>query len=76
MLLLTRLNGEHLTVNATMIELVERTPDTVITLVSGRKLMVLESAEEVVDRITDYYGKIGLIGVQPQRWKEPVDHES
>jgi flagellar protein FlbD len=47
MICLTRLNGQSITVNAELIQWVESAPDTVITLTSGEKLMVLESAEQV-----------------------------
>lgn len=46
-----------------MIELIESTPDTVITLVSGKKYVVQESTNDVVSRMTEYYKKIGIAGV-------------
>ncbi|MDT8066813.1 MAG: flagellar FlbD family protein [Terriglobia bacterium] len=48
---LTRLNNQPLVVNADLIKLVEQAPDTVITLVTGEKLVVRESTEEVVRRV-------------------------
>ena len=51
MIQLTRLNNQHLTVNSDLIKFVEQAPDTVITLTTGQKIMVLESAEEVVGRV-------------------------
>lgn len=51
MIKLTRLNRNPLIVNSDLIEHIEATPDTVVTLTSGQKFMVLESAEEVVDRV-------------------------
>ncbi len=50
MILVHRLKGEPLYLNADLIEFVESTPDTVITLVDGRKMVVAESPQEVVDR--------------------------
>lgn len=47
MIRLTRLNGQPITVNAELVQWIENSPDTVITLTSGEKLMVLESAKEV-----------------------------
>ena len=44
---ITRLNGKELTLNAELIETVEETPDTVITLTSGKKIIVKESRQEV-----------------------------
>jgi len=51
MIELTRINDSPLMVNPDLIEFIERTPDTVISLTTGRKLMVRESVEEVVERI-------------------------
>ena len=54
MIRLTRLNHVPLIVNADLIEHVEVTPDTVVALTTGQKFMVLESAEEVVERVIQY----------------------
>jgi flagellar protein FlbD len=51
---LTRINHVPLVLNSDLIEHVEVTPDTVITLTSGQKLMVLESAEEVIRRVIEF----------------------
>ncbi|MFH5183177.1 flagellar FlbD family protein [Paenibacillus sp. TAB 01] len=61
MIRLTRLNAKQITVNALMIESMEETPDTIITLITGKKLTVLESAEEVTRLVTSYMQSIGLI---------------
>ena len=58
MIRLTRINHVPIMLNSDLIEHLEITPDTVITLTTGQKLMVLESAEEVVARITDFRRKI------------------
>ena len=58
MILLRRLNGSELGVNADLIERVESTPDTVLTLVDGTKYVVSEPAEEVVARIIDFRARI------------------
>ena len=50
MIKVTKLNGRELVVNADLIEFVEATPDTLISLTTGRKLMVLEDIDEVVAR--------------------------
>jgi len=44
---LTRLNGEKILVNDDLIEIVEETPDTVVTLTTGRKLIVKESRQDI-----------------------------
>lgn len=54
MIQLTRLNHVPLIVNADLIEHVEVTPDTVIALTTGQKFLVLESAEEVVERVIQF----------------------
>lgn len=45
--------------NAELIESVEETPDTVITLVNGKKLLVEESMSEIVRRVMDYRRALG-----------------
>lgn len=54
MIRVTRLNGAPLVLNSDLIEFVETTPDTVITLTTGGKLMVKESPEEITARATEY----------------------
>lgn len=54
MIQLTRLNHVPLIVNADLIEHVEVTPDTVVALTTGQKFLVLESAEDVVERVIQY----------------------
>jgi len=54
MIKLTRLNHVPLIVNADLIEHVEVTPDTVVALTTGQKFMVLESAEEVVEKVVQF----------------------
>ncbi|WP_077615086.1 flagellar FlbD family protein [Caenibacillus caldisaponilyticus] len=64
MIKLTRLNGKTFTLNACFIEQVEELPDTTVTLISGKKIVVKESEAEVVERMIDFYKKIGLYAVQ------------
>ena len=54
MIYVTRLNHTSVVLNADLIEYVETTPDTVISLTTGQKLMVRETAEEIVARVVDY----------------------
>jgi flagellar protein FlbD len=58
MILLSRLNGTTLGVNADLIERVEANPDTVITLIDGTKFVVAEAADEVVARIVEFRARI------------------
>ena len=55
MILVTRLNGvEQFFVNEDKIEFIEETPDTVISLESGKKIVVMESAADVIRRIIEF----------------------
>ncbi len=54
MIYVTRLDGSQLVVNADLIEMVEHTADTVITLSDGKKLVVVTPVNEVVDRVVAY----------------------
>ena len=58
MIQLTRLNNQPLIVNSDLIKLVENTPDTVLTLVTGEKIVVLESTKQVVDKIVDFRRRV------------------
>jgi flagellar protein FlbD len=62
MIHVTRLNQSSIVLNCDLIEQIESTPDTVITLVNNQKLTVLETADEIVDRIRTYRRSI----VRPQ----------
>ena len=54
MIELTRLNGQAVVVNADLVEMIERTPDCLISMTTGRKLMVREDLGEVRDRLLAY----------------------
>ena len=54
MIQLTRLNHTPVVLNSELIECIEVTPDTVISLTTGAKFMVLETAEEVVERVVKF----------------------
>jgi flagellar protein FlbD len=54
MVQLTRLNHETFLLNCDLIEQIEITPDTVITLTNSHRLLVLETAEEVVRRVQEF----------------------
>lgn len=65
MITVTRLNGSRVTVNALLIEMIEETPNTVISLVTGNKIVVQEDVVTVINHIQAYLGKIGFVqGVQ------------
>ena len=58
MIHLTRLNRTPIVLNADLIEHIELTPDTVISLTSGEKIRVLESADEVVRLVKEWRRQI------------------
>jgi flagellar protein FlbD len=60
---LTRLNHQVLVVNSDLIKFVERSPDTVITLTTGEKMIVRESVEQVVERVVQFRRSV-LGGIQ------------
>jgi flagellar protein FlbD len=54
MIKLTKLNGQMEVVNAELIESAEVTPDTIIRLTTGRKLVVRENIDEFISKVVDY----------------------
>ena len=54
MIQLTRLNNQPLAVNSDLIKFVEQAPDTVITLVTGEKIVVLETTLQILDQIVQF----------------------
>ncbi|HCJ58191.1 flagellar FlbD family protein [Lutispora sp.] len=58
MIKVTRLNGKEYYINFDLIETIEETPDTVITLRDGKKYVVLENVEEIIQRIIDFKRKV------------------
>ena len=62
MIKVTRLKGVEYWLNPHVIEIIEVIPDTIITLGSGKKLVVRESPEEIFDEIVKYRQKLGQFG--------------
>ena len=54
MITVTRINGKHIIINADLIEFVETTPDTIITTMTGKKIIVKDSADRVIEKIVAY----------------------
>ncbi|GAB4267923.1 MAG: flagellar FlbD family protein [Candidatus Rifleibacteriota bacterium] len=72
MIKLSRLNGKEFFLNAELIEQIESTPDTVITLISGKTVMVAESVKTVINKIFAYRRRIhGLRPFNRQKQKSP-----
>jgi flagellar protein FlbD len=66
MIKLTRLNGAPLVVNAFLIEHLEATPDTIISLTNGRHFVVRESVDQVIAQSVEYLGSLRDRGVDPR----------
>ncbi|WP_068774631.1 flagellar FlbD family protein [Paenibacillus sp. FJAT-26967] len=61
MVRLTRMNGKPLVINALMIESMEETPDTIITLINGKKIMVLEAEAVIMEQVEQFLQRIGAV---------------
>ena len=61
MISVTRFNDSTLIINADLIQTVEETPDTVITLTTGTKFIVKEKSKEIVDKVVEYKREFLLI---------------
>lgn len=62
MIEITKLNGTKTLINPDLIELVESTPDTVLTLTTGRKIIIKESRQEVNNLVKSYRKEISAAG--------------
>ena len=65
MIALTRLNGTRIYVNTFLIQHLEETPDTVVTLTNGHHFLVRESVEEIIEAAVGYLGRLREHGVDP-----------
>ncbi len=54
MIKLTKLNKTQFVLNCELIETIEATPDSVITLTNGKKYVVLEDIDEIIDKIVAF----------------------
>lgn len=54
MIKVKRLNNTELIINCELIEFVEETPDTVISLTTGKKIVVKETADELIEKVIKY----------------------
>jgi flagellar protein FlbD len=61
MVKITRLNNVEQIINSDLIEFIDATPDTNITMTTGRKVMVRESVDEVIDMVVAYKKRIFAI---------------
>lgn len=72
MIVVTRLNGPPLAINCDLIERVEATPDTVLTLVDGTKYVVQEPVEQIIDRVREFRASVVVLA---QRLENEVADE-
>ncbi|UCD94031.1 MAG: flagellar FlbD family protein [Candidatus Zixiibacteriota bacterium] len=54
MIRVTKLNGDEIVINDDLIEFVESTPDTIISLTDGKKIMVKEDPDEIIRRVAAF----------------------
>jgi flagellar protein FlbD len=66
MIRLTRINHVPLVLNADLIEHVETTPDTLISMINGQKFVVLESTEDVIAKVIEFRREILRSGPQQE----------
>ena len=62
MIEVTRLNGTAIVLNSDLVKTIESSPDTMLTLINGEKLIVREETEDVVERVLAYRARL-LAGV-------------
>jgi len=64
MIKVTRLNDSELVINTDLIEFIEAIPDTIISLTTGKKIMVKESIDELIAKVEDFKRRIMNHGVK------------
>ena len=65
MIRVTKLNGEELVINDDLIEFIETTPDTIVSLTDGKKIMVKETIDDVIERVAEFKRKSGARELHP-----------
>jgi flagellar protein FlbD len=65
MIHVTRLNHKPIVLNSDLIEQIEMTPDTVISLTTGEKIRVLESSDELIERVVNFRRTISAGELRP-----------
>lgn len=68
MIQITRLNNQPMALNSDLIKFVEQAPDTVVTLTTGEKLVVRESAEEIIQRVVKFRREV----LRGPNWESPL----
>ncbi len=62
MITVNRQDGSTLVINADLIEFVEAIPETIVSLTTGRKIMVRQTTDDIIDRVTQFKR---LVGIKP-----------
>jgi len=57
MIFITQMNGSKIYINPELIQTVESTPDTVVTLVNNKKMIAKDTAQEIAERFIEYRRK-------------------
>ena len=69
MIILRKLTGKEISINADLIESIEASPDTVVTLVTGNRYVVKDTVDEVIGKVIEFRHKIMIeTGRQSQGW--------
>ena len=79
MITLTRLSGSAFVLNSDLIERIDATPDSVVTLIDGKKYVVAETLDEIIDLVRTYRGEVIAVGAHIAEQPVPVpdghDHD-
>jgi flagellar protein FlbD len=74
MILLTKINKAPIAVNSDMIQYIEETPDTVITLTNNDKVVVHESMSEIIQKVVQYRRQINrLVEAEYERQRTNIE---
>jgi flagellar protein FlbD len=60
MILITRINDRDIYINPDHIEYIEEIPDTTVTTITGKKIIVRDSVEEIINKIIDYKRRFNI----------------
>lgn len=63
MIELTKLNNTRIVINSDLIQSIEETPDTVITLTNGIKYVIKEKSKEIIDKVVDFRKRVNSLEV-------------
>ncbi|MCL1846237.1 MAG: flagellar FlbD family protein [Defluviitaleaceae bacterium] len=61
MITVTKINDRDIVVNCDLIEMIESTPDTTLTTTTGRKIIVLDTVDEILEKVVAYKGRISRV---------------